>query len=230
MQKETEMRAKTEMQVKTEPGVPAEAVAAAEPAPTTLVDEPDSQLPAADAPALATIEAKKGVGVPAKSVASTASSATRDELLLDFVLAHQLLYAVPEGPSEGSRGRLMDGARALYRSLEPRDAFESILARLAVGVTNSTMDCLGQAAMCNQASPARGLNLRYGMKGAGVAVDLIKALDSHRGRGRQQVTVGNVNVESGGRAIVGNVESGEQRKQPTNPAPIRRSPTTKSDG
>jgi hypothetical protein len=38
------------------------------------------------------------------------------------------------------------------------------------------------------------------------------ALDKHRGRGQQKVTVEHVHVHSGGQAIVGNVERGAERQ------------------
>jgi hypothetical protein len=53
----------------------------------------------------------------------------------------------------------------------------------------------------------RDLNLRHGMKGATIAADLLKALNDQRSEKPEKVTVGNVNVEAGGQAIVGNVEA-----------------------
>ena len=38
--------------------------------------------------------------------------------------------------------------------------------------------------------------------------DLMLALDKHRGKGQQRVTVEHVHVHEGGQAIVGNVEAG----------------------
>ncbi len=52
---------------------------------------------------------------------------------------------------------------------------------------------------------ARHLELRSGMKGTEVVGNLIKLRDSRRGAGNQNVTVGSLKVESGGQAIVGNV-------------------------
>jgi hypothetical protein len=48
--------------------------------------------------------------------------------------------------------------------------------------------------------------------------EIVKVLDHHRGQDRQKVTVGQVNVESGGQAIVGNV--GPRGRQVTQLAPI----------
>jgi len=106
----------------------------------------------------------------------------------------------------------------LYHGLEPRDSAESMLAALAVAMTNASMDCLGRAGRCGDSLPARDLNLRHGNKAALVARDLISALDSRRGRTPKGVTVGKVNVGSGGQAIVGNVESGGRRERSTSGA------------
>lgn len=100
----------------------------------------------------------------------------------------------------------------LYRGLEPRDSAEAILAGLTVAVTNSSMDCLGRAGRCGDSLAARDLNLRHGHKGALVVRDLLSELDSRRGQNPKNVTVGKVNVGSGGQAIVGNVESGGRRE------------------
>ena len=97
----------------------------------------------------------------------------------------------------------------LYERLAPRDAHESILSLLAVSVTNASLDCLALAACVPPDNvPVRELNLRYGLKAATVAADLIKALEDRHREKSDKVSVGTVNVESGGQAIVGNVKSG----------------------
>lgn len=97
----------------------------------------------------------------------------------------------------------------LYSELEPRDPPAAMLAALAVAVTNTSMDCLNRAVRCYDSLHARDLNLRHGLKGASIVRDLISALDSRHGRTPSGVNVGEVNVESGGQAIVGNVERHE---------------------
>lgn len=113
------------------------------------------------------------------------------------------------------KDRMMDGACDLYRELHPKDAVDSILAILAVSVTNASLDCLSQAA---RVSPEylqhRGMNLKHGLKGAATAAELIKMLESRRRERPDKVTVANVNVEVGGQAIVGTVEAPEPTKQP----------------
>ena len=52
-----------------------------------------------------------------------------------------------------------------------------------------------------------------------MAVELVKALDNRRGAKSEKVTVGQVNVEAGGQAIVGNVEAAPHSgASPTKPS------------
>jgi len=109
---------------------------------------------------------------------------------------------------ERRHGVLAEAALDLYFDLAPSDATESILSMLAVSVASASLDCLTQAANANPTwIEGRDLNLRHGLKGAAVAAELVKVLDARHGNGPKKVTVGSVNVEAGGQAIVGNVES-----------------------
>jgi hypothetical protein len=116
--------------------------------------------------------------------------------------------------------QMMECSLALYAAIDPKDALESILARLAVAVTNASMDSFTRAALSGCWPEARDLNLRYGIKGAAAAAELVKALDQHRGRDRQSVTVGQVNVQKGGQAIVGNVERRHPEEARADNAPL----------
>jgi hypothetical protein len=80
-----------------------------------------------------------------------------------------------------------------------------VLARVAVGLTNATMDGLQRAAS-SQNLGARQTELRLSQKSAATLVDVLTLLEKRRGLG-PQVSVGSVNVGSGGQAIVGNVQS-----------------------
>ena len=51
-------------------------------------------------------------------------------------------------------------------------------------------------------------NLRQAAKLSRVYADLMLALDKHRGKGQQRVTVEHVHVYEGGQAIVGTVQAG----------------------
>lgn len=58
-----------------------------------------------------------------------------------------------------------------------------------------------------QGIEARDVNLKHAEKLMAVYTKQIEALNKHRGKGQQKITVKHVNVEAGGQAIVGNVEA-----------------------
>ena len=126
-----------------------------------------------------------------------------------MVAAH-LIAAAPGRYLENTKAVSLAGATyELYERLAPRDAQGSILSLLAVSVTNACLDCLALAARVPlEHETVRELNLRFGLKAAAVAADLIKALEDRHREKSDRVSVGAVNVEAGGQAIVGNVKSG----------------------
>ncbi|HAN62623.1 MAG TPA: hypothetical protein DCQ79_01935 [Rhizobiales bacterium] len=128
--------------------------------------------------------------------------------------------SVPPGANYAHDWHLRNDAIALYAAIEPRDAVESLLARIMVGLGNGVMDCLGRAAESGDWLEPRKVNLGFAVKGGLAVAQIVKALDHHRGQDRQKVTVGQVNVESGGQAIVGNVGRRGRREQVTQLAPI----------
>jgi hypothetical protein len=66
-----------------------------------------------------------------------------------------------------------------------------------------TQSLEAQRVYLSQAERMMGMYMRH-----------LDALDRRRGKGRTNITVGQVNVESGGQAIVGNVEAGAGSASP----------------
>jgi hypothetical protein len=109
------------------------------------------------------------------------------------------------------KNMMTEGTFHLYQNIEKRDALDSMLAMLSCSITSASLDCLSQAALSDPKHlDIRDLNLRHGLKGAAMAIELVKALDSRRVAKSEKVTVGQVNVEAGGQAIVGNIETAPQ--------------------
>jgi hypothetical protein len=108
---------------------------------------------------------------------------------------------------------LKQGACGLLDEFAAADAFESTLTPVIVGLRNAVMASFHFAAkgLCEK----REIELNTAFKGAGVLAELLQALDAHRGHGSRRVSVGNVNVESGAQAIVGNVETPAPAKDST---------------
>lgn len=79
-----------------------------------------------------------------------------------------------------TRERLTRAAIDLYRSLEPQDAIDAILASIIVGLNNVTMDCLAKASTIDVR--AEEVRLKYGIKGAAVLADSLKQYQARRPR------------------------------------------------
>src|SRR5258705_12256610 len=69
------------------------------------------------------------------------------------------------------------------------------------------MECYRRAMLAEQTFEARRENLSQANKLSRTYAALLDALNSHRGKGQQKVTVEHVHVHSGGRAVVGMVQT-----------------------
>jgi hypothetical protein len=138
---------------------------------------------------------------------STAVVPNNDPLLLE-----QLAFTVRRSIDPKLQTQRAFSAIDLYRRIDPSDAIESILARLAVGLTNAAMDSLDRAASIQQTLQGRQIELRLGHKSTAAIVDVLKLLRQRQGSGSESVKVGSVNVASGGQAIVGPVQSTPSQK------------------
>lgn len=186
------------------------------PAPPALADQKQVVQPAMNLPALASLKNEPdGPLVAAQLVGSV---------------------HIPKGMDPAHAQLIENSVIALYAGLKPQDGYEAILSRLLVGISNASMECLGRGAALPKDSPkARDILMRHAIRGGLAAADLVKAIDNHRGQRQQKVTVGEVNVHSGGQAIVGNVPPPTQREQAAEPLttnrPTRRQrKTTKTRG
>jgi hypothetical protein len=101
---------------------------------------------------------------------------------------------------------------ALYRGIEPKNTIEAMMATLAVGLFNASLGCIADGTRQNTPPHVRDLNLKHGIKAATAVADLLKTLHGMRGGSQKSVSVDEVNVEAGGQAIIGDVESGRQRR------------------
>ncbi|MBU1838174.1 MAG: hypothetical protein KJ834_19345 [Alphaproteobacteria bacterium] len=106
----------------------------------------------------------------------------------------------------------------LYEDLRPVDGLEGMLAIQMVGTHEAATECLRRAALQNQTFEGRDLALKHAAKLMTLYLKQVAALDKHRGKGQQNVTVEHVHVAAGGQAIVGNVEAGSRALSSTGDA------------
>ena len=114
-----------------------------------------------------------------------------------------LAHADKEG-----RDQLQSAALATLVSIAPKDEIEGMLAAQMVAAHSASMECYRRAMISEQSHEGRQSNLSHGGKLSRTYVQLLEALNRHRGKGIQQkVTVEHVHVHAGGQAVVGAVEA-----------------------
>ncbi len=96
---------------------------------------------------------------------------------------------------------------AIISGIGPRDVIESMLATQMGAIHAASLQSLNLAHQAANGQK-RDLHLSQVVKLTRVFTNQIEALNKHRGRGQQKITVEHVTVEQGGQAIVGNVGGG----------------------
>jgi len=102
----------------------------------------------------------------------------------------------------------------------PRDELEGMIAAQLIAAHNAAMECYRRAMLSEQTFEGRRENLNQANKLSRTHATLLEALNRHRGKGQQKVTVEHVHVHAGGQAVVGTVETpggGGQRKSEDQP-------------
>ena len=123
------------------------------------------------------------------------------------VLAHQTIQTLWTKYSDSeSQERQMHATIDALIGIGPRDELEGMLAGQMVALHNASMECLRRAMLGEQTFEGRRENLNQANKLSRTYATLLEALNRHRGKGQQKVTVEHVHVHSGGQAIVGTVE------------------------
>jgi hypothetical protein len=90
----------------------------------------------------------------------------------------------------------------------PKDELEGMIAAQLIAAHNAAMECYRRAMIGEQTFEGHRENLTQANKLSRTYTVLLDALNRHRGKGQQKVTVEHVHVHSGGQAIVGSVEAG----------------------
>ena len=88
---------------------------------------------------------------------------------------------------------------------KPRDEIERMLVTQMLSVHESSMECFRRAMMPGQSFEGRDMNLKHAERLTAIYARQVEALDKHRGKGKQKITVEHVHVHAGGQAIVGDV-------------------------
>ncbi len=120
---------------------------------------------------------------------------------------------LPDGLRDDERVTLVRSAISMLQGIQPTDETEGMLATQMVATHNAAMECLRRAMLPAQSAQGRDHNLRHAGKLLSLYARQIEVLDKHRGKGQQKVTVEYVNIESGGQAVVGHIETGNPARK-----------------
>ena len=87
------------------------------------------------------------------------------------------------------------------------DELEGMMAAQLIAAHSAAMECYRRAMLGDQTFEGRHENLNQANKLSRSFAVLLDALNRHRGKGQQKVTVEHVHVHSGGQAVVGMVDA-----------------------
>ena len=96
---------------------------------------------------------------------------------------------------------------AALAGIGPKDELEGMMAAQLIAAHNAAMECYRRAMIGEQTFEGRRENLNQANKLSRTYATLLEALNRHRGKGQQKVTVEHVHVHAGGQAVVGMVET-----------------------
>ena len=91
-------------------------------------------------------------------------------------------------------------------SIGPRDEIEGMLAGQLLACHHASMECFRRAMIGEQTFEGRRDALSQPTNYGASYATLLDALNRHRGKGQQKVTVEHVHVHAGGQAVVGMVQ------------------------
>lgn len=123
------------------------------------------------------------------------------------LLANQAVQALWLKNSDGTeQDQQLKGTVAALTGIAPRDELEGMMAAQLIAAHNASMECYRRAMIGEQTFEGRQAALNQANKLSRTWATLLDALNKHRGKGQQKVTVEHVNVHAGGQAVVGTVE------------------------
>jgi hypothetical protein len=137
------------------------------------------------------------------------------------LLANQAMNALwLHNSDDETREVQLNATVAAMIGISPRDELEGMMATQLIAAHNAAMECYRRAMIGEQTFEGRRENLNQANKLSRTYTALLEALNKHRGKGQQKVTVKHVHVHEGGQAVVGTVENpggGDRAKKEEQP-------------
>ena len=132
----------------------------------------------------------------------------KEKVEFSVALLNQVVMA---GCNNEDQQKMLDNTLVGISDIKPKDTIEAMLAAQMLAIHNATMRNLTRA---NGLLSSRSYKeIELGSKAFNVANKLartytmqMEALQRYRGKGQQKMVIEHVNVNSGGQAVIGNVE------------------------
>ena len=115
----------------------------------------------------------------------------------------------------GYKDESINGIMAALQAINPCDELEGMLAVQMVGIHHLSMTMMHRAANGDQPSNVVQDQVNRVTKLSRTFIAQLEALNKHRGKGQQKMTVEHIHVNEGGQAVIGNLEQrrgGENKK------------------
>ena len=136
------------------------------------------------------------------------------------ILANQAINTLwLKHSDEETRDQQYDAILFALIGIGPRDELEGMIVAQLLAAHNAAMECYRRAMIRDQTFEGRRESLSQANKLCRTYAVLLDALNRHRGKGQQKVTVEHVHVHQGGQAIVGAFNSGVAGSQKTEGRP-----------
>ncbi len=137
------------------------------------------------------------------------------------ILANQTIKTLWLGHSdEESRTQQYSATVAALMGIGPKDEIEGMIASQLLAAHHAAIECYRRGMLSEQTFEGRSENLTQANKLSRTYAVLLDALNRHRCKGQQKVTVEHVHVHAGGQAVVGTVETpggGDRQKSEDQP-------------
>ncbi len=109
--------------------------------------------------------------------------------------------------------KLLNQMIPIIKAIGPKNDFEATLAVQMVGIHLLATNMMGRAMLPNQTADGVNLFISQVAKLTRTFTAQMEALNKHRGKGQQKMTIKHVHINSGGQAIIGDVKRGEGKNE-----------------
>ena len=126
----------------------------------------------------------------------------------NIILANQTIHTLwLKHSDQRTRDEQLKATAAALIGIAPKNEIEGMIAAQLLACHSASMECYRRAMLDGQTFEGCSEYLSQANKLSRTYAVLLDALNRHRGKGQQKVTVEHVHVHAGGQAVVGMVET-----------------------